>query len=311
MGKTISDFSPAKMIEINEYTEAEAERSLFLYAPPEFARPFRLEAKRIGSVYITIIPELDFYVLNRILGLGIGESLTESTLDEVIDFVQQVGCKNYMAQVCSSAQPSNIPEWLATRGFMPSTNWAKMYRGDQPAPAISTDLRLEKIGQEHADSYANVVLPAFHMSPACRPLVKGHIGKPGWHHYLGFAGEEPVSAAAMFINSEVAWVGWQCTLKSHRKRGGQSAMIARSITDGLALGCKWFIAETREDTPERPNPSYHNLLKLGFELAYMRRNYVHKEPSSRIRNLRRGLFINAYSMKFELQRLIRQRKTGK
>ena len=50
--------------------------------------------------------------------------------------------------------------------------------------------------------------------------------------------------------------------------------MAQRIRDGMALGCRWLITETGEDTPEHPNPSYHNMLRTGFKLAYHRANYM-------------------------------------
>ncbi|MBI5291576.1 MAG: hypothetical protein HY872_06850 [Chloroflexi bacterium] len=129
------------------------------------------------------------------------------------------------------------------------------------------------------------------------------MGQPGWHHYLAFAGEKPASAAAMFVSGEVGWYGFAGTLKTYRKRGGQGALLARLIEDGRALGCQRFVAETGEDTPEDPNPSYRNMLRSGFQLAYLRRNYVHLSPLSPMRQVRRAVLVAAYSLKFEWQRL--------
>ena len=51
-------------------------------------------------------------------------------------------------------------------------------------------------------------------------------------------------------------------------------MMARRLVDGARLGCQWFVTETSEDLPERPNPSYHNMVRMGFQLAYQRPNYL-------------------------------------
>jgi hypothetical protein len=91
---------------------------------------------------------------------------------------------------------------------------------------------------------------------------------------------------------------------------GQGAMFARRIADGLALGCQWFVTETGEDRPEDPNPSYHNMLRSGFKLAYLRRNYVHRPPASPVRDVRRALLVVAYSLRYEWQRLTQRRKAG-
>ncbi len=307
----MSTLDPAQIAVINESIETEARVNYLLCAPPEFSQPFRLEIKRLGSTWVTMMPVVDHAMYNRILGLGVGEPATESRLDEAIAVFQNAGCKNYRTEVGPLALPAQYPEWLAARGFKQGgRNWAKMYRGNEPAPAISTDLRVETIGKDRADAFANIMLPVFGITPAYRPLVKGNVGKPGWHHYLAFAGKKPVATAAMFINGEVAWVGFMSTLKSYRNRGGQRIMFARCIEEGLILGCKWFVAETEEDTPEQPNPSYRNMLRSGFKLAYMRRNYTHRSPASPVETVRRALFIAGYSLRFDLQRLLQQRNTG-
>jgi hypothetical protein len=244
----------------------------------------------------------------------VSEPATEAMLDEAIAFLESAGCKNYVAQISPLAQPAQLPEWLAARGFKTGDtarwNWAKMYRGNEPAPAVKTDLRVEKIGKDQADAFADVTLPVWGIPPAGRPLAKGYVGQPGWHHYVAFDGEKPVSVAAMFINGETAWLGFASTLKKYRKRGGQGAMFARRIQDGLALGVKWFVTETGEDTPEDPNPSYHNMLRSGFKLAYLRRNYVHRRPMSPWRQVRRVALVVAYSLKFEWQRFTKHGKAS-
>ena len=87
---------------------------------------------------------------------------------------------------------------------------------------------------------------------------------------------EPYVKVSPHVSADVAWLGFGCTLESHRNLDAQGALFARRIQDGLLLGCKWFVTETGEDTPDSPNPSYRNMLRTGFELAYLRRNYVHQ-----------------------------------
>ncbi len=276
----MSNLSTEKIARLVEFGESDAWANYYKCAPPEFVKKFRLEARRIGSVWVTMLPELDWAFFNRIVGLGIGELASESLLDDAIGVLETAGCKNYMAQISPSAQPAHIAEWLDSRGFTKGRNWAKFYRGDEPAPSILTDLKIQSIGKEYADAFSDVALAAFGMPPELHPFLSGHIGKSGWHHYLGFDGEQPVAAAAMYVKDGIAWLGFGSTLESHRKRGGQGAMFARRIADGLKLGCKWFVTETGEDTPENPNPSYHNMLRSGFKLAYLRPNYVHQPPGS-------------------------------
>jgi hypothetical protein len=52
--------------------------------------------------------------------------------------------------------------------------------------------------------------------------------------------------------------------------------MTRRIADGAALGCRWFASETGQDLPDKPNPSFHNMLRTGFRVAYYRPNYMQK-----------------------------------
>lgn len=113
----MSDLTPEEIAMLNELGESEAWANYYLWAPPEFVEKLRLEAKRLGPLWVTMIPGLDWAFLNRIVGLGIGELATESLLDDAIGILHKAGCKNYMAQISPLAQPSYLPEWLNARGF--------------------------------------------------------------------------------------------------------------------------------------------------------------------------------------------------
>jgi hypothetical protein len=274
------DKNPTILAELIEYGEANAWGNYYLCAPPDFVKEFNVTASQIDSTWITLIGKLDWSFFNRVVGLGIRHPASEDELDQSIEVFKQVGCKNYMVQVSPLAQPAQISDWLKVRGFIQSRNWAKVYRGADPPIQVSSDLRVEAIGSESGDDFAQITLSAFDMPHELRPLLMGNIGKTGWHHYLAFDSNQPVSAGAMYISGEVAWLGFGSTLASHRKRGGQGALFTRRIEDGLKLGCKWFVTETGEDTPESPNPSYHNMMRHGFKLAYLRPNFVYTKEAS-------------------------------
>jgi len=84
----------------------------------------------------------------------------------------------------------------------------------------------------------------------------------------------PIAGGALYVMGDVAWLGLAGTVASARRRGAQSALIRHRVNSAYALGCRWVVVETAEDTPERPAPSFHNLRRLGFNVAYPRSNYL-------------------------------------
>jgi hypothetical protein len=275
----MSSLTPEQIAKLVEFGESEAWVSTYLCMPPEFVKEYGVHTQYFGSAGVTVASKLEDWLFNRVLGMGVGDMATEALLDAAIGIYQSAGVENYVIPISPLAQPAQFTKWLSARGFVEGGNWVKMYRSNEPAPSVLTEIRVEAIGIEDADAFGDVATRGFGVPPQLAPFFSGTVGKPGWHNYLGYDGEQPVATAGMFIKDNVAWLGMASTLESHRKRGAQSAMLARRIQDGLALGCNWFVTETWEETPESHNPSYRNMLRAGFKLAYLRRNYVHKSPS--------------------------------
>jgi hypothetical protein len=40
------------------------------------------------------------------------------------------------------------------------------------------------------------------------------------------------------------------------------------------MGCSHIITETSEELPHRPNPSFRNMMRAGFDVVYQRPNYM-------------------------------------
>jgi hypothetical protein len=60
--------------------------------------------------------------------------------------------------------------------------------------------------------------------------------------------------------------------ESHRRRGGQQALLARRIVDAIDAGCTAIVSETGEPIADEPNPSLANLLRCGFKVVASRLN---------------------------------------
>jgi hypothetical protein len=112
------------------------------------------------------------------------------------------------------------------------------------------------------------------MPPALKPWLAALVGRPGWQHYLAWDGDTPVATAAIYMHTMVGWLGIAATLPQYRGSGAQGALMAARLRHGTGMGCEWFVSETGEDSPSHPNPSYHNMMRAGFSLAYHRPNFM-------------------------------------
>jgi hypothetical protein len=262
--------SANELAQLVEFGEAEAYRDIYRTAPPAL----NLQVEQIDSTILLLAPGVDILLLNRAIGLGLQEPATEAMVADVIARYQAAGIQNFGVQLSPQARPTQLPDWLATHGLAPRDRWVKVFQPAGTAVDVATDLRIEHIGTSHTMAWAEVASAAFQMP---LPLAEGlamSIGQPGWQHYLAWDGEQAVAGAALFVRNGIGWLGAGGTLPSHRRRGAQGALMARRIRDSAAAGCKWVITETGEDTPEQPNPSFHNMCRTGFQVAYLRPNYI-------------------------------------
>ena len=77
----------------------------------------------------------------------------------------------------------------------------------------------------------------------------------------------------MLIEGGIAELGIGATLESARLRGCQLALLHRRIVDAAEGGCETLFVETGERVEDRPAGSYRNILRAGFEEAYLCPNW--------------------------------------
>jgi hypothetical protein len=181
--------------------------------------------------------------------------------------------------VAPIAADGTLKEALARRGIHHYNNWVRLMRTLDaiPSPA-ATDLEIRKIDAHEADVFGRIVSTAFGHPAAVAPLVALTVGRPHWHHYLACDGDTPIAAAAMCVAGSAAWFGLAATDAAHRRRGAQQALIIRRLRDAADVGCTCVSIETAEDGVLKDAPSFRNLRRLGFAVAYTRPNYLWTRP---------------------------------
>ena len=265
-----------------EMAEVHATRDYFAAAIEAMpGNPLGLAIREIGGgLAVTMNFEDADPFFNRTLGLGIERLATEADVDDVLAFYAEHDQTFVSIPIAPQARPPEVADWLVAREFPESRRWPKLWRRLDTLPdRPPTDLRIEAIGADQADAFADVVHSAFEFDDALKPMLAPLVGRAGWQQYLGFDGDQPVAAGATYVRGDIAWLGYGATLESHRGRGGQSAIFHRRLIDARARGCRLAITETGPDTAEEPNPSFHNMLRVGFQVGYHRPNYVRRPPA--------------------------------
>jgi hypothetical protein len=264
-----SSLSPAL-----ELAEANAWHDVFAAAPSDLAERVGLRSERLGSATLLAMPGVPHPWFNRVIGLGVGEPATEEILDRALSIFGEAGVASFWLAASPTAQPAELPEWMLSRGLHPLGNWAKVYRGRDSMGAIVTELAVvEATTPSLAAAFSSVVRRSFGLPAVVGPLFEALVGRAGWRVFLALENGVPVAAGAVLVQGEVAWLGIDATLPSRRRQGGQGAIMRERVRASIGAGCAWMVGEVEESLPERPDPSHHNTIRNGFQIAYLRPNY--------------------------------------
>ena len=258
-----------------EHQEMEYWSDYYRAAGPEVTKNCDLQIHKIGSGIATAAGKIDILAFNRVIGLGLDGPVIESQLNEIIRFYRPTGTPRIFLQLSPKVVTNDLSGLLDKHGFQYYNNWIKLYREITPIPRAKSSLRIEQIGTDQADLFARIIITSFEWPEMVKPMVSLPVGRKGWKHYLAYHESEPVACAACFIKGKFASLAFAATLPDYRGLGAQSALIARRFQDAAEAGCKWMVVETAEDKPEHPVASYRNLKRVGFELAYLRPNYIY------------------------------------
>jgi hypothetical protein len=266
--------SMAEVAELVEFAEARAWSSFYRNAPTATADALGIRVVTYGSATALAMAGAPFPLVNRIIGLGVGAPAAEGVVDQLLDVYVGIGVKDFAVQIAEPARPSELTRWLDERNLVAAGAWAKTFRGNEPVSSLQSPARVERASELAVDTFGGVAARGFEMAEVFGPLFGGVVGKPDWHAYLAYDGPEAIATGAMYVMGDVAWLGMGSTLPAHRRRGAQGSLLARRLEDGIDLGCRWFVTETGAEDPERPNASLRNMLRAGFAVAYLRRNYT-------------------------------------
>ncbi len=257
-----------------ELTEVEAWNDFCCAAPRDAVEICGIQFARTRSTCFSIVPCVDTLAFNRVIGMGITEPVTENKLDTVISLYRQADVPRFFIQLHPDSITPEIKQLLERKRFRHHNNWIKLFRDTIPMPPVDTDLTVEEISPADASVFANILINSFEWSEFLQAWAEGAVGRPGWRHYMAFDHHTPVATGALFVKGAYGWLDFASTLPQARGRGAQSALVERRVLDAAQQGCKWLVVETAEDTPEKPAPSFRNMIRHGFQVAYVRPNYI-------------------------------------
>lgn len=247
-------------------------RDIWESVPAEVASEHGVEVRDFGPLQVTTAKALgQVGMLNLVLGTA--EAEDRSDLEAAVAWAEERSTP-YVSVTPGLPGTAAAEAWLESQGFEPTYAWMKFVRDPHPPRFPAPDgVEVVEVTAPDQAPFGTIAALGFGM-PAWGAELFAHLpGRDGWRCYVARVDGEACGCGAMVIADGVAELGIGATLEAARGRGCQTAVLRQRILDAAEAGCHTLLVETGERVPDRPSASYRNILKAGFEEAYLRPNW--------------------------------------
>jgi hypothetical protein len=213
-------------------------------------------------------------VFNLVLGAGEPGAVEEGHLAAAVGWAASHGVSPYVPVTPAAPGARAAQAWLEANGLSPAYAWMKFVRDAHPPRfAAPPDVEVVELHGGEEEPFGTIATTGFGFPTWAASLFAQLPGLAGWRCYVARLDGEPRACAAMRLHDGIAEFGVAATLEGARGRGCQLSLLRRRILDAAAAGCETLFVETGERVPGRPSGSYRNILRAGFEEAYLRPNW--------------------------------------
>lgn len=260
-----------------ERVERDAWRDLAQAAPASFVQAVGLETASLNGALYFCCARMPVFQFNWLSGTGLGRD-DGSSIAEAVRRFRAAGATRAFVQLPPGPNVRHCTELARAQGLVEHPlAWAKFHRRTAGIESPRTALRIVEATPAMRDDFTSAVLAGFAMPTPMRDGLGAIVGRPNWKAFIAHDGSTAAGGGALYVNGDFAWLGIASVRPEFRKRGGQSALLAHRLAVAASLGARHAVTETGVPLPGQAAPSYANILRAGFSVAYVRPNWTFPE----------------------------------
>lgn len=216
------------------------------------------------------------YPANQIVGLGLYGEVTAASLDGVEEFFRSRGVPSTV--VVSPLADASLPALMGPRGYRIAEFNSVLIRrlqADEPF-AAPPGIEIEPVTPQNARQWTHTIAKGFaEHGPVPEDVFGGFAVLPNALAFLVRVDGVVAGGCAGCVipQARIAALYGSATLPEFRRRGVQTALIARRLHDAARAGCEYAVVSTQPGSG-----SQRNMERRGFRLAYTKLVMVREWP---------------------------------
>lgn len=140
-------------------------------------------------------------------------------------------------------------------------------------PPLPPEIEIFEVAEDEMERWTEVMIEAFFgdgATPVLRRLAEIMAGMSDTRNYLGLWDGEPAAVARSSFGDSTAYLGGGATFPAYRRRGLQSALMARRLHDAVGHADLAIVGGLPGSSSQR------NAERLGFRVAYTHASFMVK-----------------------------------
>jgi len=218
-----------------------------------------------GACIATRIPALgDLAPYNKARGFNLND---RDVLTDIVGFYDDAGIRPAV-EVCEPDTSEHLDGLLRDADFSPAASGVTLHIAPERSPADEVaGLEIHEVAADSRGGYIALLLEAYELPPSAlaqRRMFAHEHAAPGLRCYLAVIDGVTAAAAALYIQGGTGLFVGAATLPAFRRRGCQSALITRRLTDAAVD------SDLVAVTAAAGTASHDNLARHGFATAHHR-----------------------------------------
>ena len=263
------DLEFARRLEAAEMIFPDCVESLHRYSPSD---PIAAEHVARGIAFFGGVT----YPANQCVGMGLHGEVTAADIDRVEDFFRSRGVASTI--VVSPLAHESLRALLGQRGYAIAefnSVLIRRIRAEEPF-GVPPGIVIERVTPETVQSWMSVIAEGFAQDiKVAEDVFGGFAALPGALAFLARIEDKVVGGCGgrVIPEARIAALFGTATLPPFRRRGVQTALIARRLHEAAKADCEYAVVSTHPGSG-----SQRNMERRGFRLAYTKTVMMREWP---------------------------------
>ncbi|MBS1491944.1 MAG: hypothetical protein JST55_00455 [Bacteroidetes bacterium] len=271
-----------------EDIEKEAWEDMYEAMPEDFAKDFEFDFIKLKNISLCSCKKIPFGHFNASLGLGYPNPAIEDELDFILEYYTQKRINSFYIHWSPNCAPADFEKTMAAKGLAEISGWDRIVRVPEIVKGkknnkldisipLNKKYKIEEVTDKNSKEWSSFIDELYGLPTS--PWLLNLVGREGWYHYMLKEGTKIIAVRTARIKDNTAWLGIDAPVPGIMVNDFEPDFVlsAKITEDCIKKGVEIISTVIEKHSAIQDTKAYYYWDKLGYKIAYYRKNYSIKK----------------------------------